>query len=45
MIVNDLIKELQKFDGNLQVWFDYHATECSVELEKDYDGNNIVLLW
>lgn len=45
MTVKELIKELQKFDENLPIWFDCRANDFAVELTKNYDGDNVVLLW
>lgn len=45
MTVKGLIKELQKFDEDLPIWFDYRANNFVVELTEDYDGNNVILLW
>lgn len=45
MTVKELIKELQKFDEDLPIWFDYCAGDFSVKLTKNYDGDNVVLLW
>lgn len=45
MTVKELIKELEKFDEDLPIWFDYCAGDFAVELTKNYDGDNVVLLW
>nr|DAU29446.1 MAG TPA: hypothetical protein [Caudoviricetes sp.] len=45
MTVKELIKQLQEFDENLQIWFDFRANVCSVELSENYDGDNVVVLW
>lgn len=45
MTVKDLINELQKFDEDLQIWFDYRGDGCDIELTENYDGDNVVLLW
>lgn len=45
MTVKELIKKLQEFDEDLPIWVDYRVNDCVVELTKDYDGNNVVLLW
>lgn len=45
MTVKELIKELQEFDEDLQIWFDFRSNDCAVELRENYDGDNVVLLW
>lgn len=45
MTVKELIKELQKFDEDLPIWFDYCGNGCAVELTENNDGDNVVLLW
>lgn len=45
MTVKELIKELQEFDEDLQIWFDHRANDFAVELTENYDGENVVLLW
>ena len=45
MKVKELIEELQKFDEDLPIWFDYYGDGCAVELTENNDGDNVVLLW
>ena len=45
MTVKELIKELEKFDEDLPIWFNCRANDFAVELTKNYDGDNVVLLW
>lgn len=44
MTVKELIKELQAFDEDLPIWFDYCEGNCVAELTKNYDGDTVVLL-
>lgn len=48
MTVKELIKELQEFDEDLQiwlVWLDFRFNVCGVELSENYNGDNVVVLW
>lgn len=45
MTVKELIKELQKFDEDLPIGFNYCEGDFAVKLTKNYDGDNVVLLW
>lgn len=45
MTVKELINELQEFDEDLQIWFDFQENDVAVELTENYDGDNVVVLW
>lgn len=45
MTVKELIEELQEFDEDLQIWFNFQTNVCSVELSENYNGDNVVVLW
>lgn len=45
MTVKELIEKLQKFDGDLQIWFNFEENDCAVELTENDDGDNVVVLW
>lgn len=45
MTVKELIEELQKFDEDLSIWFDYRADKCVVEQRENWDDEPVVLLW